>query len=733
MSVIATRDQVPQLPRPGGPARPPQAQSGFSGRDLLRVLRRHKWFIVVSLAVFVVLAGAATYVWRLYAPLFQAEGLLVVNPPQSSPITRDPLPGEKVMEREVALWASLVKSRTVLDSVLKDDEVRKTDWFRRLKEKDLNEPLIRLLEDLRVMPVPDQNSIRVTLTDWKAGEVATLVQSVLNAAVMRADELSKAEKRSLLRDLELERGELTQKLTTIRGRMAAARPADIPFIQERINVLNLELQSLVKNLTDLGLLEAQMEAELNAIRAQEARVGLDKSPEVLRALDNDPTLRQMQAAKVSLLNERDNALRIFGPKHRVVYGIEARVSNIETQILDRQKELVEVQSHALKQLAESRLENVRAQLILVKEQLDEKKVGTKDLEAALARMRELADEEQSLKDRIDKLENRIMEVRVLERGFRPIVIGKNADKPLEPSMPKFSLMIPVGLVLGLLVGLGVPLLRELLSTSIKDPADVTRRTELPVLGMVPHADDLVEEIEDVRMAFSTNPGSLIGESFRQIRTCLQFSGPAEKRRVLLVASASPEDGRTTVVTNLGASLARGGKRVLIIDANFRQPMLRTLFAACPESGLSSALVGQSQWRSAVYQVEPNLSVLASGPMPPNPAELLGSDSMRQLLGEMTAEYDHVLIDGAPCLVVSDSAVLSALVDGVILVVRAGANSFGVVQRSRDMISRVGGHVLGVALNAVRVTAGGYLRKNYDQFYEYHERPQLPSSATVTKT
>ena len=118
--------------------------------------------------------------------------------------------------------------------------------------------------------------------------------------------------------------------------------------------------------------------------------------------------------------------------------------------------------------------------------------------------------------------------------------------------------------------------------------------------------------------------------------------------------------------------------------------------------------------------------MSAGPLPPNPAELLGSVSMRSFIDEATSQYDQVIFDGPPCLVVADPLSLSTLVDGVVLVVRAGANTFGIVQRVRDMFLRVGAHVIGVVLNGVRVVAGGYLRKYYETFYEYREQPQLPS-------
>ena len=246
--------------------------------------------------------------------------------------------------------------------------------------------------------------------------------------------------------------------------------------------------------------------------------------------------------------------------------------------------------------------------------------------------------------------------------------------------------------------------------------------DLPLLGMIPHSEDLDEEVEDFRQVGLLAPHSPAAEAFRQIRTNLLFSGPDQQRRSLLVTSPAPEDGRTTVVLNLAIAMAQAGKRVLVVDANFRQPALGEIFPKAPPAGLSSALVGQAVWRDVAAPTDvPNLFVIAAGPLPPNPAELLGSEAMRQLVSEMAEEYDQVLFDTAPTMVVADACVLSTRVDGVIVVVRAGSNNVGMVQKTADQLNRVGAHVLGIVLQGVRTTAGGYLRRNYETFYEYHQR------------
>jgi polysaccharide biosynthesis transport protein len=363
-------------------------------------------------------------------------------------------------------------------------------------------------------------------------------------------------------------------------------------------------------------------------------------------------------------------------------------------------------------------------------------IAIRGLEVVLRRAGRLNNEINDTEADIKSINKAILEMTLLLRGtgpggetanLGPVMVKAYATLPREPSMPNWSLMIPAGFALGLMVGFGLAFLLELTDSSVRTPSDLTRKMNFPLLGMVPHSDDLEEEVADFRKVVQLAPQSPAAEAFRHIRTNLLFSGPAEHRRTLLITSPAPEDGRTTVVLNLAAAMAQGGKRVLVVDANFRQPAIAGMFPSASAAGLSSALVGQASWRDVVSPTEmPNMSVIAAGPLPPNPADLLGSEQMRQLLAEMSAEYDQVLIDGSPIMVVSDSVVLSTIVDGVIMVVRAGSNSVGIVQRSAEQLARVGAHVTGVILQGVRSTAGGYLRKNYQTYYDYQQKPpQLP--------
>ena len=491
------------------------------------------------------------------------------------------------------------------------------------------------------------------------------------------------------------------------------------MISVKLNAYTRELMALV------SLVKETEEAVRNA--KEQAKSGeLANTASVRAAVSVDPVYRQLLAMSVNVDSALENAKSRFGPKHPRVKDLEARQINAKKQLEEKEKEIVVEQMQMLLSGLDIELAIKTARQLSVQTEFDGAKARAGDLDKRLVTLERLDGEIKSLNGSVRRIESRLLDLRLLSGDIQPPVnIQVEATPPIKPYLPQWTIMISMGFVIGVAIGVSLAFLLEFIDTSIKSPSDISRRIDLPLLGMVPHAEDIEDEIEDLRLAFMTHPNSLIGEAFRQVRTCLLFSGPAEERRTLLIASPMPEDGRTTVATNLAASIAHGGRKVIILDANFRQPMIRRLFPQCGEAGLSSALVGQANWRDLVREVDQNLFVMPAGPLPPNPADLLGSEAMRKMLGEMSEEYEQVLIDGAPCLVVTDSSVLSTLTDGVLLVVRAGSNTHGVVQRARDMLTRVGAHVLGVVLNGVRVTSGGYLRKNYETFYEYHEQAKLP--------
>jgi capsular exopolysaccharide synthesis family protein len=716
------------------------AGAGLTGKDVIRILRKRKLLIILSVVISASIAAIVTVLWGFYAPLYTTDALLAVNRPRSGGLAAETyLPGGEVMDRLLASSAQIAMSRPVMEAALGDPDLRQTRWF----QKNTDNAVMRLQEEVLIAPVSRTNYIRASMTGRDKEELPVIVNAVAAAAVREKYRSTQERVLSDIRRVEAEQDELSKRLEEARKKVASKledrpEPMRIAELDRQVTARVGKLRVLEDQIARLELIRSEAISGWDVIKDMDAEQ-LKQLPEVQLRVESEPILQGLRSRKISIESERVAVARKLGPNHPAVVRMVSSIDSLDKQIEDRRKELTGIQVVLLqtdRQRAPGIIAQQLIQLSTERSRVDkEAEDAVKEVEALRTRYKGLEDEldrrqQQTDRDAINlvtrktRLDNRLDELRLEQRGLEVLELERKAFPPNTPSWPKWKTMMPLGIIGGLVIGLGLAFLLELVDTSIRGPADVSRRVDLPLLGMVPHSDDLEDEIEDMRLAFMSAPNSIVAEAYRQIRTTLLFSGPASRRKSLLITSPLPGDGRTSVAMNLAGCIARGGHRVLVVDANFRQPSISALFPQAPQAGFSSALVGQADWRAQVHEVEENFYVLAAGPRPPNPAELFGSEQMRRLIQEMEAEYDEVIFDSAPCVVVTDSPVLSTEVNGVILVVRANVNTYGIVQRTRDILDRVGAHIVGVVLNAVRVTAGGYLRKNYETYYQYHQQPQL---------
>ncbi|MHC4982485.1 MAG: polysaccharide biosynthesis tyrosine autokinase [Planctomycetota bacterium] len=753
MSTIPTRGEKPSIVRSGvSPVRAATrpAADRITGKDVFRILRNRKLLILTSALICTVISIIVTLLWGFYWPLYTADAWLEVGRPRTAGLRPEALmPGGEVMDRLLTSTARVAAGRPVMRAAVKDKDLRRTEWFR----KDVDRAVIRLEQELRIEPVPKSYHVRVSLTLSNPKEVADIVNAVASAAVkeknaraMEAIVSDISRYQDQLEEINADLVKAQEKVRKKKGETVEERRR-IAELQTEVAAANNKLGGLERKLTDLRPELARAKSAWSFIEALD-EAELVRLPEVQMAIESDPILLGQRDRLLRTEAERQHAAETLGRKHPATLSLQGRVESLDAEIESRLAQLETTHVLMLRRARAREPEIIAAQLndLLREKNAVEQELGDKvkeieeekdKYESRRARIeRELNEatmEIFALQGRKDRIDKRLDELRLERSRVEVVSLARTAYEPIEPSWPKWSVLMPLGVIVGLVIGLGVAFLLEFVDTSIKGPADVSRRVDLPLLGMVPHSDDLEEEIEDMRLAFMTAPNSIVSEAYRQIRTTLLFSGPAAERKSLLVTSPLPGDGRTSVAMNLAGCVARSGHKVLLVDANFRQPTISELFSQAPRAGFSSALVGRGNWREQIHKVEENFFVLVSGPLPPNPAELLGSDRMQTLVQEMQGEYDQIIFDGAPCVVIADSSVLSTQVDGVILVVRAGSNTYGIVRRTRDILERVRAHVLGVVLNGVRVTAGGYLRKNYETYYQYQQQPRLPvAEETETK-
>ena len=291
-----------------------------------------------------------------------------------------------------------------------------------------------------------------------------------------------------------------------------------------------------------------------------------------------------------------------------------------------------------------------------------------------------------------------------------------ATPPLGASSPKVALNTVLGGVLGLLAAAGIAYTLRRLDDTIKTPDDVESVTGLPLLGMIVRMPGDKGRPLQYRLATLLYPRSPAAEGFRQVRTNVEFAIGDTPLRSLLIASAVPGEGKTVTASNLAVAFAQAGRTTCLMDADLRRPTIHDLFGLTNDHGLSTLMQGdEATYETATHETDvPGLRVLTTGPLPPNPAELLASPRMRAILDELLENVDLVVIDSPPLQAVTDAAILSSLADGTVLVAGAGRTRRASLLRGRDALQRVGANVLGVMLNGVSegMDSGGafaYLR------------------------
>jgi len=381
----------------------------------------------------------------------------------------------------------------------------------------------------------------------------------------------------------------------------------------------------------------------------------------------------------------------------------------------------------IEQIAEMQLsrfasskENLSEQLAIIENDMEATQQALNDLQgsdsaadqAELARLQTLLTQHQSnYASLLSSYEGiRLAEVQAMDN----IVVAEPAELPRYPIKPRKLQNTLLAAVVGCMLAVGVAFLIEYLDDTIKSSEDISQAMGLSTLGAITrfHSPD-----DHDRLITAAHPRSPISEEYRALRTNIQYSTVDKPLRTLLVTSVNPTEGKTTTVANLGTVMAQAGLSVIVVDSDLRRPALHNYFEVSKNLGLTNALLDKNPNPDGYLQpteVE-NLRLLACGPLPPNPSELLNSQRMRDLIEQLKEEADVLLFDSPPILAVTDASILANQVDGVLLVVDAGTTRREVAQRGKEQLDKVGANVLGAALNKLsHKGAGGY----YYYYYYY---------------
>lgn len=317
----------------------------------------------------------------------------------------------------------------------------------------------------------------------------------------------------------------------------------------------------------------------------------------------------------------------------------------------------------------------------------------------------------------DALLKRIKETSLIEevKSFNIYIVDR-AEIPKGPVRPRSFLNILLSIIVGAFGGVGIAFFLEYIDNTFKKPEDVEEKLALPLLGVVPYIKQTEIPDGNFETITHTNQKSTISETYRALRTSILLSTP-EPVKSIVVTSSVEDEGKTSTAINLAITLAQMEKMVLLVDADLRKPKVHSVLGMDNSIGLSNFLARQVVQNMIKASEIPNLSIITAGPLPPNPSELLGSKRMKEFLDIVNEKFDIVVFDTAPLITVTDTTLLSDLVDGTILVIRSGRTTFDIAKRGVKLLRDINAKVLGVVLNSMDTAKEGY-RYLYPYYYQY---------------
>jgi succinoglycan biosynthesis transport protein ExoP len=522
--------------------------------------------------------------------------------------------------------------------------------------------------------------------------------------------------------------------------MVAERLLNYDFLSEAIMNLKLDLNP--------GDLANDIQVESTG-RSQLIRFSVDhKDPQVAQDLANEiPTVFAKK-------NEAQQLSRFSGIKQ----GLEEQLILLDEEIIAAESELQkdldelseeiaavelaqlqdEIAATKLKQLenevaaaelAQARGEFVATELTLLQEEIAaiEAEMQVRPLsimpnnEVSISRQNANI---QRLRETYYRLQSDLEEIRLVEaKGLNNLIIDEYARLPQKPISPNVAQDTLLAVIVGAMLAFGVAFLVEYLDDTVKIPADVEAVTGLPTLGTLQQLK--VKKATDI-LVVEMDPRSPAAEAYRQIRTNLQFTSVDKPPRTLLVTSANLGEGKTTVAINLAVAFAQSGKRVLLVDTDMRRPMLHSLLKLKDGKGLSNMIVrGREDEQYICGTLIPNLRVMTAGRLPPNPAELLGSERMRVVMAWLKQQADYVVFDSPPVLAVTDSVILSRMVDTTLFVTSMGQTHFPDLETAVSKLQAVDAPIAGVIINKVKANG------RYGYYYAYHYRPRYEKKQPST--
>jgi len=715
--------------------------------DYLLILRKHQWLILSFMLAVVSITAIGTFRTR---PVYIATARIEIDRENSNILPFQNTDDYMVdLENYIETQSKILTSETLALQTIRSgvlssqtdfaSDPTASDAFATGSLANMKPPpeLGAFLASLSVKRVPNSRLMDISFESTSPLQAAQIVNAhIKNFIEQNFQSRYEATTRASTW--------LTDQLNELKIRVEKAEDARIAYERQnqiwaldgdKQNVTTQRLSDLNKQLTD-----AQSERMRKQSLFEFAKAGdLDSVPQIR----DNPAVQDLLRKRSDVNNQYADALNQYGPNFPKVQRLQAQLKELDAAA-DKEKKAVIAR-------LESEYREARLREELLTKALDQQKTEVNQMSERMVQYSILKREAEANKALYDGLLTKLKEAGI-SAGLRSsnIRVVDPAMVPTYPARPAKTRNIVLSFVIGLVGGIGLALLREYMDNTVKSPDDIEALVRLPSLAVVPAFSEsngdrprskLLKGASSnghekrIELVAQHLPKSQMSEAFRALRTALLLSQADHPPQVILVTSALPREGKTTAAANLAVTLAQLGDRTLLIDADLRKPGIGRLLSlgSGKYAGLSSYLAGVSSLDLVTIQhpAIPNLSAIPTGPLPPNPADLLSSHKLTEAIAELRTKFKFIVIDSPPIMAATDAVILSVKADGVLLVVRSGETPKEAFTRTRDLLLSVKCHLLGVVLNAVDSSAPDYYYSYryypYSEGYGPQEHSETPSS------
>jgi len=742
--------QIPPAPAPI------ETEAAFSPTLMLRAVRKHWVSVLLILTVSVV--GASVYTSN-QIKLYEAVATVQLDPQPLAPLGRT----ATVESGSDSYWSNqeyfatqyqVITSRRVAEAVCKklglttdgaflSNQMGGVPSAPQSVQVSVEDAAEALRGRLTVIAIEDSRLARVKYVDADPARAQRILAAVVDTYVEQNLDTSMDATNKTVEWLDTQltrlKGDLESQEMELHDFKLKYNLLSVSW-DDQSNMVRAEIQQLNSEVTTLKARKEAVAARLEVLKGIDAQ---DPSEIPSTELIANSTLNELRTAYVTA--KRQVEIQKAGGKgdnHPEVLKLEAQVDSTRAALAQ------ELQN--LKNGAQMDLANVNRQLggltsLYESARQEALQLNLKELEYSRLHRS---------KDNTEKLFSMVLE-RSTESGLAKMAPFNNVrvlDRPLRPNTPVFprtATNLAVGIVLGLLLGFAGATGLEMMDRTVRNSEETERELGLAVLGSLPdvsrkgpgmnlgyyygrrRARKKAEaegtpgsaDIDAPELLVHTHPKSVVAEAARAIRTNLMFMSPDHPYKCLLVTSAGPSEGKTTVAASMAVAIAQTGQRVCLVDCDLRKPRVHTVFKERNDKGVTTAMLEPGQLPSLALETQiPNLSILRAGPTPPNPADLMHSDAFGRVLEELRAEFDRVVIDSPPIGLVTDGVILATRVDATVLVVRAMSTRRDAARRAIRSLRDVGANCVGFVLNAVSSSERYYYSGYYSAYAPQSETP-----------